>query len=167
MELSEQDSQLLGGFHHAVNDIERIGDYAKKMLQEASRMKKHEYDFSKKSTAKGLTEMFDIVLKMFDISLEIFESGNEERLKELDDLDKETDKLKIKLADSHIKWLKSSPYNTIGGGYFYSCICDLERIADHLVNFASAIHIIEDSASADKPSQEASPKEIKQTSTEK
>jgi len=154
-ELSEQDSRLLGGFHHAVNDIERIGDYAKKMLQEASRMKKHNYEFSKKSLAKALTEMFDIVCRMFDISLEIFENGDEERLKELYDLDKETDKMKIKLADSHIRWLKSSEYNTIGGGYFYSCICDLERIADHLVNFASAIHVIvDDSNKTEKPPAE-------------
>ena len=143
-ELSKQENRLLGGFHHAVNDIERIGDYAKKMLQEAGSMKKRHYEFSKKSAAKGLTEMFDIVSRMFDLSLEIFESGNEERLKELYDLDTEADKMKLKLSESHIKWLKSSPYNTIGGGYFYSCICDLERIADHLVNFASVIHVIED-----------------------
>jgi len=89
--------------------------------------------------------MFDIVSRMFDISLEIFENGDEEKFKELCELDKETDKMKVKLAASHIKWLRSSPYDTIGGGFFYSCISDLERIGDHLVNFASVIHATDDS----------------------
>ena len=159
-ELSEHESRLLGGFHHAVNDIERIGDYAKKMLQEAGRMKKSNYEFSKKSTAKGLTEMFDIVSKMFDISLEVFENGDEEKLKDLYELDNETDKMKEKLSNSHIRWLKTSQYNTIGGGYFYSCICDLERIADHLVNFASVIHVIDDSGTKAEEAPPAPPKEI-------
>ena len=153
-ELSERESRLMGGFHHAVNDIERIGDYAKKMLQEAGRMKKHDYGFSRKSTAKGLTEMFDIVSAMFDLSTEIFETGNMEKLRELHELDNETDRMKIKLANSHIKWLKSADYNTIGGGHFYSCICDLERVADHLVNFALAIHVAEPAAAPSSPQSE-------------
>jgi len=143
-ELSEEESRLLGGFHHAVNDMERIGDYAKKMLQEASRMKKHDYEFSKRSAAKGLTEMFAVITKMFEMSIEVFESGNIDRLKEIHQLDQETDRMKIKLADSHIRWLKTAEYNSIGGGYFYSCICDMERIADHLLNFASTIHVTAD-----------------------
>jgi phosphate:Na+ symporter len=161
-EISEQDSRLLGGFHHAIDDIERIGDYAKKMLQEAGRMKKYRYEFSKNSVARGLTDMFEIALKMFDISLEIFEHGKVERLNELHELDREIDKLKAKLADSHIKWLQSAEYNTIGGDHFYSAICDLERIADHIVNFASSIHVTDNSGvTAEKPGEPAE----KQTGT--
>jgi phosphate:Na+ symporter len=146
LELSEEDSQFLGGFHHAANDIERIGDYAKKMLQEAGRMKKHNCTFSKKSAVKGLTGMFDTVSIMFELSLALFESGSnkesgEDALKELHALDREIDKMKMRLADSHVQWIQSAHYHTVGGDYFYSNICDLERVADHLVNFALSVHL--------------------------
>jgi len=164
VEVSEQDSQLLGSFHHMVDDIERIGNYSKMMLQEARRMKKYGYEFSYESTAKGLTDMYEIVSKMFDISLEIFESKETASLKELLDLNKKTIRYKQKLTESHIKWLKTAEYNTIGGDYFNSAISNLEYIADLLVNFVSAIPAIAgDNAGTEKKSPEPIEKLIKET----
>jgi len=154
-EVSEQDSQLLGNFHHMVDDIERIGDYSKKMLQEAGRMKKYGYGFSHESTAKGLKDMHAIVSKMFDLSLDIFESGNTEPVKELLDLNKKVIRYKQKLTEAHIKWLKTSEYNTIGGDYFNSAISNLEYIADLLVSFVSATPGITDDVVAEAPSEPA------------
>ena len=141
-EMSEKDSQLLGSFHHVVDAIERIGDYCKKMMQEANRMKKYEYGFSNEPTAKGLTEMYEAVSRMFDISLEIFENDKPDLLKELQELNKKIMRYKQKLTESHIVWLKTSEYNTIGGDYFNSTISNLEYIADLLVNLVSAHPVI-------------------------
>jgi len=143
-EISEKDSQLLGSFHHAVDDLERIGDYSKKMLQDADRMKKYKYNFSYKPTAKGLAEMYELVSRMFDISLEIFKSGEKQFLQDLLDLYVKTTKQKQKLNGSHIRWLKTAEYNTIGGDYFNSAISKLEYIAGLLVNFVANDPTIDD-----------------------
>ena len=134
-EISEKDSQLLGSFHHAVGDLERIGDYGKKMLQDAGRMKENKYNFSYKPAAKGLSEMREIVSKMFDMSLAIFKSGDKEFLQELFDLYMKAARQKQKLNRSYIRWLKTTEYNTIGGDYFNSAMTTLEYIAGLLVNF--------------------------------
>ena len=144
-ETSEQDSRLLGSFHHMVDDIERIGDHCKKMMQEAGRMKKYGYEFSYKSTVKGLTDMYEIVSRMFDISLEIFETGETTLLNELRELNKKIYSNKQKLTESHIKWLKTLEYNTIGGDYFNSVISKMEYISDLLVDFVTTIPSISSS----------------------
>jgi len=143
-EVSEQDGQLLGSFHHVVDDIERIGDYSKKMLQEARRMIKYGYEFSYEPTAKGLTGMYEIVSKMFDLSMQIFKSGDTELFKDLNDLNKRIIRYKQKLTESHILWLKTADYNTIGGDYFNSAISNLEYIADLLVNFIATLPTMAD-----------------------
>jgi len=63
-------------------------------------------------------------------------------LKELQELNKKIMRYKQKLTESHIVWLKTSEYNTIGGDYFNSTISNLEYIADLLVNLVSAHPVI-------------------------
>jgi phosphate uptake regulator len=109
------------------------------MLQEAGRMKKYNYNFSKKPVYKGLSTMFERVMNMFDLAIEIFDTGAIDKITALHEMDKDVDMLKQKLSDSHVRWLKSDDYASIGGDHFYSAVCDLERIADHITNFASSM----------------------------
>jgi phosphate:Na+ symporter len=142
--VSPHDDIVLGSSHHAISDIERIGDYAKKMLTEAERMKRHKYQFTKKGAANALQTMFNKVLEMYDLSQEIFETNDQAKLTQLKEMDVIIDSIKSKLADAHVRWLKAGEWASLGGDHFYSLVCDLERIADHIVNFASTIIELKD-----------------------
>lgn len=133
--ISEDEDILLGSFCRVINDVERVGDYARKMLKDASRMKKTENKFAKKAV-EHLRDMFAKVLELFDLSIEIFENRDSNKMKDIYSLDEEVDSLKSKISIGQIMWLKAGQYIQSGGEYFYSAVSDLERIADHLTNIA-------------------------------
>jgi phosphate:Na+ symporter len=136
--ISESDDFLLGSFCNVINDIERVGDYACKILKDAGRMKKSDYKFPPKAVEQ-LQEMFSKVMELFDLSVEIFETRDIEKLKSVSALEGEIDLLKSKLAVGHIMWLKAGQYILKGGEYLYSAIADLERTAHHLTNVALSV----------------------------
>ena len=133
--ISEDEEILLGSFFRVINDVERVGDFARKMLKDASRMKKSSYKFAKRAV-EHLQEMFTKVLELFDLSAEIFENRDSNKMENVISLDKEVDSLKSKITIGQIMWLKAGQYVQSGGEYFYSSVSDLERIADHLTNIA-------------------------------
>ena len=136
--ISKSEDILLGSFIHVINDIERVGDYARKMLKEARRMKKNNYKFSQKSAGQ-LQQMFSKLIELFDLSAEIFQDRDAGKLNGVFSLDKEIDSLKSSLALGHLMWLKAGQYVMAGGEFFYSTISDMERIADHLTNIALSV----------------------------
>ena len=133
--ISENENIILSSFCRVVLDIERVGDYARKMLKDANRMKKKKSAFSKKDM-KQLQDLFSKVISLFDLSMEIFNDRDATKLEHVYTLDKEIDTIKSKLAFGHAMWLKAGQYFTTGGEYFYAAISDMERVADHLTNVA-------------------------------
>jgi phosphate:Na+ symporter len=143
-QISEDDELFVGSFHHVINDLERVGDYAIKMLSAAGRMRKHSQQFSKKASSE-LKKMFDKLMELYDVCIEIFETRNADKIKDAKKIDSEIDLMKSRLADAHLLWLKGGQYTAIGGEHFYAAVCDLERIADHLINIAYTTRALEDS----------------------
>ena len=133
--IGKNDDLLLAGYSRVINDVERVGDYARKMLKDASRMKKSSYKFSKKDT-DHLKTMYVKVMELFGLAIEIFNASDAEKLKKVYSLDTEIDSLKSKLAFGHVMWLKAGQFIQSGGEYFYASVSDLERVADHLTNIA-------------------------------
>jgi phosphate:Na+ symporter len=115
--ISEKENTLLTSYCRVVLDIERVGDYARKMLKDAGRMKKSKSKFSKKDI-KHLEEMFSRVLQLFDLSMEIFEDSDVKKLGRIYTLDGEIDSIKSRLAFGHSMWLKAGKYFQTGGEYF-------------------------------------------------
>ena len=139
--VTKSEDTLLGSYCLVINDVERVGDYAVKMLKGANRMNKANYKFSKKAVTQ-MQEMFVKVQELFDLCMEVFEEMNPERLKDVFEIDAQIDTLKSKYALGHVMWQKAGQYITSGGEYFYATISDMERIADHLTNVAVSIHTL-------------------------
>jgi phosphate:Na+ symporter len=133
--VNTHDDMLIGSFIHVSGDMERIGDYAMKMLADAGLMKKLNATFSKRAVIE-LRKMFSKVLELFTLSLEIFEHRDTGKLKALTEMEEEIDLMKFQLAEAHKLWLKSGQHTVIGGGYFYSAVTYLERIGNRLANLA-------------------------------
>ena len=136
--LSESEDIMLVSFCRVINDIERVGDYACKILKDAGRMKKKKYKFHKKDITR-LEEMFSKVQELFNLCIEIFESRDLEKLENVSGLEGEIGAIKSNLALGHLMWLKAGQYIMAGGEYFYSAISDLERVSNHLINVALSV----------------------------
>lgn len=129
----EDDLRIIGGYFHALNDIERIGDHAFNFSESAQKMKELNLQFSETAKA-GLKEMFDIIMKMFEQTFLIFETTNEKDVKELHDLENEVDKLQIKLTSSHFERITKNKCIPELSPFYSTFVSELERVADHLTN---------------------------------
>ena len=132
------DETLLGGFHHVANDIERLGDYAILLIDEASYMKDNNIHFLDE-TKEELNEIYEEIGKIFGLGVDAFANRQTENFTKLARIHKKTKKLIIASRDAHVARLSSEMYPVEVSKSIYSTLFSLQRISDHLVNVAYSI----------------------------
>ena len=135
---SLHDEAKIGAYYHVINDIERIGDHANNFLTMAKNMSSEDLSFSE--IAKNeFNEYTDVLKKMFDLSDKIFMERNINDLKELHNLEDETDRLKDELSNNHFERIKRNECNNELSPFHSNLLTELERVADHLTNIGYSI----------------------------
>lgn len=137
-ELPIGDRQRIGGLFHVVNDMERIGDHAENIIEEAVAMNEEGLTFTKKGT-KEILEMYGKVETILDKSIEMFISMDEKNLQEILDLENEIDNMERDLQNSHVRRMSKGKCTPQAGIIFTDMVTGLERIADHATNIAFSI----------------------------
>lgn len=138
MDLPIQDSEMIGGLFHVVNDIERIGDHAENFADSAKMRINDQVTFSEKGE-KQLQEMSASVMKILEYSIDMFSHKNQEHMKEILQLESEIDDKEKKLLRSYVKRMRKNKCSPEAGMIFSDTISGLERVADHATNIAFAI----------------------------
>lgn len=136
--ISYSSEKLIGGFHHVINDLERIGDHSVSMMYDAAGMKEHNIQFSE-AAIEELNEMYEKVKNLFTLSMDAFMERDAKKLKAISALNKEIDNMRDKLTDSHIQRLTAGKCTVEAGGYFYGVLMALKRVSDHLTNVAFSL----------------------------
>ena len=133
LELSEHDDKKIGSFYHVVIDLERIGDYAKNLMEYAEHAKDDDVTFS----AEAIEEMKQL-WKMVDDQLELCISAFA-KVSLVDEAKVEADEEAIdsyvtKLQNTHIARLNQGICNPSASQIFSSLTLSMERVADHVRN---------------------------------
>jgi len=139
--LSEKDSEYISRLFHVVSDLERIGDHAENIAEFAvSRIER-----GTKYTDEAMEELTDYSKLIYDIidnALIAFKDpDNDLAFDTVISLEEKIDQAEEKLRKRHIKRLKRNECNARAGTIFIDILSNLERVADHSVNIASAIGI--------------------------
>ena len=134
----KEDEKFLNSLHHAISDIERIGDHAMTFLDEVRDMREQKVVFSPNAIS-DLEEMFALISGMFELSLEIFATRNPERLDLINQLRRQITDSKRELGFRHIKRLNKDECNVEAGVHFYAIVICLERVKVHLSNIAYSV----------------------------
>lgn len=138
LEITLEDSKILGGLFHVVNDIERIGDHAENMADAAKRIKEEGIVLSDKGKSQ-LLDMTAMTVKIMEYSIDMFSHKNAEHMQEIISLEDEIDQKEKKLQNSYIKRLTKGKCTPEAGMIFSDTVSGLERVADHCTNVAFAI----------------------------
>ena len=130
--------KMVGGLHHVINDIERIGDYAVELAKETNYMKQHDMHFVEQ-TVEELREIYSKIPEMFSLALDSFRTRKTNNLQRIAEIQSEIDGLINIKRDAHITRLNSSMYSVEISKSLYSALFSLGRVSDHIVNVAFSI----------------------------
>ena len=133
-----EDLKSIGGLFHVVNDIERIGDHAENVADNAAKRKEENISISKVAQ-KELGEMLDMVNTIIHYSVDMFAHGTVEHLKDIQMLENKIDEKERELQQNHVERLTKNECTPAAGMLFSDIVSGLERVADHATNIAFSI----------------------------
>ena len=133
-----KDRERLGGLFHVVIDVERIGDHAVNIMDDALKEKRQKMEFSEDGRNE-MTHMYNKVMDIFDKAINIFATEDRSQFKEINRLEDTIDQMKIDCQEGHVKRMADGKCSIESGLVFTDLVIGYERIADHAVNIAYSI----------------------------
>lgn len=136
--LSDKQKMVLSNLYYAVSDIERVGDHADNISENAASLIEKNVDFS--DTAKAdLKKIADAALLAYDNAIEARKTNSLSLVQEVNKIEMEVDFMEDELREKHIERLVNGKCNPEAGILFLDIISNLERISDHATNLAEYI----------------------------
>lgn len=138
LSLTEKQKKVVNNLFYSVSDIERVGDHAENLAEQAEYKVKHNLDFSD----TGMTDLKEIsgsVVKSFHYAIDARQTGNMDSVRKVSQYEDEVDNLEEELREKHIERLSSGKCEPSSGVVFLDIISNLERISDHAYNLAGYV----------------------------
>lgn len=137
-ELTENENSQLPVLIHTVNDIERIGDHSKNIMELALRKKEEKMPFTEHAL-KELNSMWAELEKMLSGTETILKTYNISKAESILELEAKLNTFLDNLKNNHIERLNKKECSIRSSVVFLDFIVNLEKIGDHLTNIAQGI----------------------------
>ena len=131
--LNEQANEDVSNYLHLLNDIARIGDHAKKIVDDSIYMRKKGIKFSDEEKTE-INEIKDVSFKIFDLTFKIFETNTFKELTNFGELLEKTKKLQKEADQKNFERLQHKKNDYESGSYYISIFTHFESICSHLEN---------------------------------
>lgn len=135
LNINEQEHMEVEHLMSICSDIERIGDHAENISENADQMIKDEVKLSKTGMAE-MENIINITLESVESAIRCINNEDEEALNNVRRCEAEVDRLEDVYRNNHIKRMSLGECNTIAGIVFLDIIGNLERVTDHANNLA-------------------------------
>lgn len=138
LSLTNEQHRIVTTLFHTMTDIERIGDHAENIAEQAQYAIQNNLEFSE-GAVEELRILFDKSIAIFEKSLLAFKKADEEIAREVVAAEVDVDMLEKQYRASHID--RINKYQCIPGSgiVFLDIISNLERVSDHSVNISQYI----------------------------
>ena len=138
LSLTEKQKKVVNNLFYSVSDIERIGDHAENLAEQAQYMVEHGLQFST-TGADDLKSISDSVLKSFQYAIDARQNGNMEAVRKVSQYEDDVDSQEEELCEKHIERLSAGECKASAGVVFLDIISNLERVSDHAYNLAGYV----------------------------
>ena len=137
-QLSQFDHQYLVSTIRTVSDLERIGDYAKNIIEYADSLRQQEVRFSDYAL-KEIDQMNTLISRLYDAAMQAYHKMDMNALGLANQVEDEIDQLTDEMERNHIQRLALGICKPQAGTEYISLAQNSERVADHLINVAKTI----------------------------
>lgn len=138
LSLTEWQKKVVNNLFYSVSDIERIGDHAENLAEQAEYMVKHELDFSE-TGIQDLERISRSVVKSFQYAIDARQHGSMDAVRKVSQYEDEVDNLEEEMREKHIERLSAGECVPSAGIVFLDIISNLERVSDHAYNLAGYV----------------------------
>lgn len=127
--LTDEQSEQLVGFMHAVNDIERIGDHAENIMYLAVNKMESGGIFTPSANTE-LEEITTTVTEMYTGIIDAFANQDQEAAHHFQNLEHMVDEMASDFRDNHLKRLNRGECDGTVGVIYLDTLSNLERVGD-------------------------------------
>lgn len=137
-QLSQFDHQYLVSTIRTVSDLERIGDYAKNIVEYADSLRQQEVRFSDYALNE-IDQMNHLIARLHEATMQAYHKMDMSALGRANQIEDEIDRLTDEMERNHIQRLALGICKPQAGTEYISLAQNSERVADHLINVAKTI----------------------------
>ena len=138
LSLSENQKKHINNLFNMVTDIERVGDHADNLSENAKYMIDNDLEFSDLGK-EDLAEISKDSIEAFETALNARRGDALRAVRKVNKLEDEVDMLEDEMREKHIERLSKGDCNPQAGIAFLDIISNLERISDHATNIAGYV----------------------------
>ena len=138
--LNQKNAEDISIYFHLLNDIERIGDHAKIILDESNEMRNKNIKFSQEAKDE-LNKTYKIIDQLFNLSIKAFDNNTQ---KDIEDHLMLLDKYKQMEKDyvqKHFERLKIGKCSMELGSFYTSVFAHFNSILSHLGNIIGSFQV--------------------------
>lgn len=136
--VSSQDQQIIDELFSTANDIERIGDHAENIADFARAIIEREI-YLDEETSTELDNLYHMIQRGFNLSIDALSTGNQKKVQDVIQIERDVDKLKIEVRDKYMKRMNKGIASAESGIFVMDLLSNLERISDHFRNIAETV----------------------------
>ena len=138
LSLTERQKLVVNDLFYSINDIERVGDHAENLAEQAEYMVQHNISFSETGES-DLHVICETAFNSFKHSINARQKGDMDDVRKVSQYEDEVDMLEEELREKHIERLSAGKCDPSAGVVFLDLISNLERISDHAYNIAGYV----------------------------
>ena len=138
LSLTERQKLVVNDLFYSINDIERVGDHAENLAEQAEYMVQHNISFSETGET-DLHVICETAFNSFKHSINARQKGDMDDVRKVSQYEDEVDTLEEELREKHIERLSAGKCDPSAGVVFLDLISNLERISDHAYNIAGYV----------------------------
>ncbi len=138
LSLTEEQKLVVNNLFYSISDIERVGDHAENLAEQAEYMIRNEISFSETGTS-DLDIICRAACRSFAHSIEARRKGDMDDVRRVSQYEDQVDMLEEELREKHIERLSAGECRPSAGVVFLDLISNLERISDHAYNLAGYV----------------------------
>lgn len=123
---------------HSVNDLEKVGDYAKNIVRYAEKKSRNRLVLPDEGVEE-INSMFQKLYELFDNVIDSLKSKDREMAMKAIAIEDQIDVMKDRCRENHINRMVHNEENPESGTMIMDLAINIEKMGDHLISIAKAV----------------------------